>query len=253
MDEFTLPEGTSAEVAEMFKNPEVQAAVKALIEPVVAKKTELLDKYAQTKKMVDELGGFDTIKARLSAHEQAEAAKKQAEQQAALASNDVESVRASMQELIAQKDAKLNAYEQERVQTKLTNMIDKAVKEAKGDLDLLEPFIAKRTKHVVTEDGKIVVQVLKEDGNPMLTSDGKDATLKDLMNEMRNSQKFGIMFEADNKSGSGAKQAQATGAMVDNPWAKGTPSWNITKQMATYRENPEMARTLAAQMGIQLP
>ena len=156
-----------------------------------------------------------------------------------------------MQELLAAKDQELQALKQEKVQGKVQGMIGKAVAEAKGDADLLEPFIAKRTRTVVGEDGKIGVQVFKDDGTPMLTSDGNPASLKDLMNEFKNSPKFGRMFEADNRAGSGAKTNAVAAGGVDNPFMKG-PSFNVSKQMELYRSNPELAKIMASQAGMKL-
>ena len=182
MDEIKLPEGLAPEVSELFNKPEVQEALKAIVqtnvEPLVAKKDELLNKYTQTKKQLDQFGGFDVIQSKLSAYEQAEQAKVEAERQASIASNDIEAVKKSYQELIAQKDAKLQEYEAEKVNSKARSLIKGAVKEANGDYDLLEPFIAKRTQRVVGADGKVEFRVFKEDGSPMLTDIGSDASIK---------------------------------------------------------------------------
>lgn len=255
MDEIKLPENIAPEVAELFAKPEVMEVLKATIqahtEPLAAKKDELLNKYTQTKKQLDQFGGLDAIQSKLSAFEQAEAAKAEAERQAALASTDVEAVKKSFQEIIAQKDAKLQEYETDRVNGKARSLVKSAVKEANGDYDLLNPFIAQRTKTVVGADGKINVQVFKADGAPMYKDNGNEATLQDLMNEFKNSPKYGVMFGADNKSGSGARSpAFNPGAAVDNPFMRNTPAWNVTKQQQMLASQPELARMLAKSAGI---
>lgn len=255
MDEIKLPENLAPEVAELFAKPEVMEALKATIqahtEPLAAKKDELLNKYTQTKKQLDQFGGLETIQSKLSAFEQAEAAKAEAERQAALASTDIEAVKRSYQELIAQKDAKIQEYETSRVASKAKSIIKTAVKETNGDYELLEPFITARTKTVVDADGRVNVQVFKADGTPLYKDNGGEATVQDLLIEFKNSQKFGVMFGADNKTGSGARStAFNPGAVVDNPFMRNTPAWNVTKQQQMLSTQPELAKMLAKSAGI---
>lgn len=257
MDDIKLPEGMTQELADLFAKPEVKEALSAIVrtnvEPLVAKKDELLNKYTQTKKQLDQFGGLDAIQTKLSAYDQAEAAKAEAERQAALASTDIEAVKKSFQELIAQKDAKIQEYETARVDSKVRGLIKSAVKEANGDYDLLEPFISKRTKHVVDADGKITVQVFKEDGSPMFKDNGSEATVQDLMIEFKGSAKYGVMFSADNRSGSGARNTAINpGAAVDNPFMRNSPSWNTTRQQQLLGSQPELAKMLANAAGIKL-
>lgn len=249
MSDMNIPEGTPQEIADFLQKPEVQSIVQSMIAPLASKKDEILDKYAQTKKAIDELGGFDAIKSKISAHDQAAAEAKRAAEQAALASNDVEAIKKTYADQLKAVQDELNGLKNAQVQNEATRKINKAIAESKGVAELLEPVVKARTKTEVV-DGKVVVKVLNASGAPMLNADGKDATMADLMNELKMNAIYSRAFDADVKGGSGAKTGSTgTSVATDNPFMKNTPAWNVTKQMLMIKSQPELAKALAAQAG----
>ena len=255
-DEFKLPEGLAPEVAEMFAKPEVLEVVKGMINGhvtgLLAKNRDLLDKHSVYKKSIDDLGGLDTIKTRLSSVEQAEQARQQAALQVEAASNDVESVRKSMQQMLADKDAKLEAYAKRDVNYQVDKKLSALAKKHDADLEMLTPFLSPRTKTVTDEAGNVSIKVFNADGTPMLKGNMEDATVDDLFVEYSNHPKYGQFFGATNRSGSGAKASAITGSQVDNPFMTGTPAFNLTKQSELLRNNPQLANMLASQANYKL-
>jgi hypothetical protein len=72
------------------------------------------------------------------------------------------------------------------------------------------------------------------------------------MSEFKNSSIYSRAFEADNKQGSGSKTNSGAGVSSNNPFQKGTPSFNVTEQMRLYKQDPQLAKQLAAQAGVTL-
>jgi hypothetical protein len=98
-------------------------------------------------------------------------------------------------------------------------------------------------------DGKVVVEVLDEAGNPRI----KDAnstpfTVADLLAELRE-QRPGL-FKAEDKRGIGmtpGHNATAGNGQV-NPWKRDT--WNMTQQGILTNTKPDLAKRLKAEAGV---
>jgi hypothetical protein len=252
--EFDLPQDLSPEVAELFAKPEVIAAVQHITahanKGVAEKNKELLGKLSLSQKEINELGGIDTIKTRLSTVEKAEAEAARRAQEAAAASGDVEAIKKAYEDRLASANATIEQFKSEKITNTVKSQLTKAVADAGGDFDLLEPFIMRRVKPTVTEDGSVKLNLFTNEGGPLITEKG-EGTVKDLIAEFRNSDKFARMFAADNKAGSGAKST--TGAVsTENPFDKNSPAYSVTKQGQLYTQDPAKARALAAAVGIKL-
>lgn len=74
---------------------------------------------------------------------------------------------------------------------------------AKGSPVLLLPHIKKFTKMVEQDDGRFVVQVVNEKGEPRVRDDGAPMSLSNLVEELRSNNQFGRAFEGNGSSGSG--------------------------------------------------
>jgi hypothetical protein len=85
-----------------------------------------------------------------------------------------------------------------------------ALAEARGAVDLLLPHVQKYTR-VVERDGSFAVEVLNEDGTTKINGDGKNATIKDLIAEMRASERYGRAFDASGHSGTGKAPVNGAG------------------------------------------
>lgn len=87
-----------------------------------------------------------------------------------------------------------------------------ALAEAGGSVRLLLPHIRSSTRVVQSDKGDFMVEVVGADGNARIGSKNGDAmTLKELVEEMRDSDDFGAAFKASGMSGSG-KSASSSAA-----------------------------------------
>ena len=240
-------EGLDQAVIDAISTPEVLARLSGYVEkaktPVLSKNTEVLGQLSDLKKQINDLGGFDTLK---TLSQQATDARR-AQEEALAKSGDVEAIRKQAADALTAKDTELNTLKQSVVTEKVSSAVAKAVREAKGDADLMSPHIASRVQGVL-EDGKVVIKVLDAAGQQMLNKDMKPASIADLVNEYKTA--FPRAFDADGKSGSGAKSADASASGMANPFLGATR--NLSKQNEIARTNPEMAKSLAAAAGITL-
>lgn len=83
------------------------------------------------------------------------------------------------------------------------NKATAAIAEAKGDPDLLMPFITPQVK-VVEEDGKITTYVIDSQGDRRYSGvTGQPMTVKELVVEMKGNAKYARLFDSDQKGGGG--------------------------------------------------
>lgn len=237
-------EGLDQSVIDAISSPAALERITKLIEtsktPVLNKNQELLGKYSDLNKQITDLGGFDSLRSLATQAAEARTAK-----EAALAkSGDVEAIRKQAADALTAKDTELTSLKQSVVNEKVTNALAKAVREAKGDADLLSPHLASRIQGTL-ENGKVVIRVMDANGQPMVTKDMKEASISDLVAEYRVS--FPRAFDADTKTGSGAKAVDSSTQGVANPWLDATRSYS--QQNALARDNPTLAKALAAQAG----
>src|SRR5690606_7438402 len=85
-----------------------------------------------------------------------------------------------------------------------------ALAEAKGSVDLLLPHIRNAARVVEREDGSFGVEIASKEGGPRVNGSGQNMTIKELVQEMRQSEVFGRAFDASGQSGTG-KVPGATG------------------------------------------
>lgn len=125
-----------------------------------------------------------------------------------------------------------------------SNLVDAAataaIAEMKGIPVLLLPHVKAAVK-VVESDGKYSVQVVDAAGTPRVNAKGEPLSIKELIEEMRQSEIFGRAFEATGTTGGGASGGGGASAKA-NPFKKET--WNLTEQGRVTRDNPELAQKL---------
>lgn len=235
-------EGVSPEVASVLQSDAAKAIIAAAIEtakaPLVTKRDELL---ASLMEKGNKLKSFE------DAATQAEAARKQAELLAAEKDGSVESVKTHFSGLLSAKEQELNDLRASILNEKVSNKLNAAIREVKGVPELLEPHLRGRIKADLVE-GKVKISVLTANGMPMLNTDGKDATLVDLLNEFKGNAIFGRAFEAPAAGGTGGRPSGQQTA--NNPWAPATK--NVTAQMVLYRTDKAAAIRMAAEHGVKL-
>lgn len=238
------------EVKSVITKPEVLEVFDKVVSPIVAAKNTLLTEKKSLKDAIDALGGLDKVKADLEELNSVRSMTEEERNKAIKASADVEAVRNDLSSKLKGTQDELNTWKQKFAERDLHTAIAKAVGED-GDFELLLPFIRDRISHKLNDDGRLHIDVLTADGKPMSNATGDAATLNDLISEFKNSQRFSRLFRAEGKAGSGASGQQGTSGLPNNPFKKG-PTFNVTEQSRIYRENPTLAKQLAAEAGVQL-
>ncbi len=111
-------------------------------------------------------------------------------------------------------------------------IVEAAVKAGARDPEDVEAFLGGKAK--VDEDGQVTV-----DGQPV------DKAVADLL------EKKPHWVKSDGQPGSGAKpNPKKPEASKDNPWARDT--LNLTRQAEIMKEDPEKAKRLAAEAGVEI-
>lgn len=249
--EFTIPEDASPELKSFLENETNKAAVASLIEqakaPITSKRDELLSKQVEFNKKIDALGGLERIESLAKQAAAAEEARKKAELEAVEKSGDLTKLKEHYGNQLADRERELNDLKASITQEKANAKIAAAIREANGVPDLLAPHVASRVRASMV-DGKLELTVLAPNGVDMLTSDGKPASLKDLIGELRTSPIYQRAFEAPAAGGTGGKTS--TTPSVNNPWNPATK--NVTEQMRLYRQDKAAAQRMAAEFNITL-
>lgn len=97
------------------------------------------------------------------------------------------------------------------------------IAEAKGSIDLLMPIVLAQTR-TVEKDGRFITEVIDAAGNVRIgDSNGNPMTMKELVAELRASDKFGRAFEGDGHSGSGKEHDSGQGGPVTLANMGGSP------------------------------
>ena len=237
----------------VLENPDVQSKIQSRIDSSVsaltAKNQELLTEVKTIKSSLSELGGLDAIKALVSESASQKAAREQAELEQARANGNVKDIETRYATQLQEKDQELSGLKTSIVEKEVKNVLTSAIVGAKGS-DLLEPFMRSRVKGQFGTSG-IEIEVLNDDGTPMLTSKGTKATVADLVEEFKGKEKYQTLFSGSGKSGSGSDHS----VNVDdtkNPFDKKSPDFNLTEAMKFYKENPDKARKMAAKVGFKI-
>lgn len=246
LDIATEFKGADAEVVKALSDPKVAAALETYVTtreaPLVAKRDELLGSNRDLKTFIDTHGGQDRIKTLADTAAKAD----EATRKAAASSSDVETVRSHMTGEIKARDTTISKLLGTIKDGKVKSAISTALSEAGGDEKLLGPHIATRVKSDVNDAGDVTITVLKADGNPWLVgTEGKAATLADLLGEMKTDASLAKGFSASGARGSGAAASSSQLHGIKNPWMKGK-EFNLTEQTKIMLSNPDLAKTLAA-------
>lgn len=249
--DFNIPEDASPEFKAFVSDEANAALIKTLIDtaktPIAQKRDELLSKQSELNKRITELGGLDHLSELSQKAAEAAAAAATAQQEAIEKSGNVEQLKKHYGEQLAARDNELSTLKQSILREKTSAKIDSAIREAKGSPELLSPHVAGRVRTEMV-DGKVQITVLTANGIDMLTEDGKPATLRDLINELRSSPIFQRAFEAPAVGGTGGRSSSTPSA--SNPWNPASP--NVTEQMRLYRQDKAAAQRMAAEFNVTL-
>jgi hypothetical protein len=114
------------------------------------------------------------------------------------------------------KDQRIGALTGQLHKLLVSNVATVAISEAKGEPELLMPFVANQVK-VIEEDGEMRVFVVDAAGDrrfSMVT--GEPMTIKELVNGMKGDEKFSRLFDSETKGGGGAENSKGSVRMPNN-------------------------------------
>lgn len=208
------------------------------------KNQELLNDLAKLKQFrnsIDELGGLDQIKEMVKA-------KKESQVKALEDSGDINAIKRQYQEEISSLHAKIEKFNQERVETKVTEKLRVAVEAAGGTWELLAPAVKRQIRTDVIDDD-IAIEVLDDSGHTWI-KEGRDARIEDLVEKLRIDPIYGRAFDKTVvRTGSGATSSKRK--PETNPWQK--EHADLSAQTKIWLDNPDRARRMMAEAGVAVP
>lgn len=242
------------DVASVLKDVIAQTAEQH-VQPLKAKNQELLGKMKQLKEKVSAIPeDFDPekwneLKALLD--------KKNKGQQEPGEEERIKQLREQLeqqyQEKLTEVEQQAKTYKSALEQRLLDGAAVEALSKAKGNVDLLLPHVKSHLR-VVEEDGKFHVVVVDDAGEIRYSLDPKRAgqpmSVGELVAEMKAKDAYAPAFEFDNAGGGASGSGRSGMRGIKNPWKKET--LNYTEQARIRREDPDLARQLAAAAGVEL-
>jgi hypothetical protein len=224
---------TKPEVAEVLKG-----VLSKMTEPLAAKNAEVLNELKSLKSTIGEVGGTEALK-------QLKAAKEK-DLQDRLNGNDVETVKKTYQSQLDAETKTRKNLEKRMVETEVSRLVSNEIAKADGVPELLEHVVRGRIRAELGDDLSVRVKVLDVNGTPKLNSDGREASITDIIEELKGNSVYGRAFKAANVSGSGAKSSAAPAA-ANNPFRKET--FNLTEGGKLLQSNPALARSMLLEAG----
>lgn len=102
------------------------------------------------------------------------------------------------------KDTQMDTMSKQLDKVMVDSVAKSSISEAKGDVELLLPFVTKQVKNVKGEDGEFRVFVVDAQGDKRFSGvTGEAMTIGELVAEMKGSEKFNKLFTSEQKSGGG--------------------------------------------------
>jgi len=117
---------------------------------------------------------------------------------------------------------------------------------------LLELTLSQEAQVVIDEQtGRRSIKLVDEYGEPRVDpKTGKPFTIKQRIAEMKEMQEYAMLFEGA-KAGSGSRTVNGI-TLKGNPFDRKSPHFNLTEQGRLYRDNPDLAKRLAGEVGMKL-
>ena len=132
---------------------------------------------------------------------------------------------------LSARDQKLNALQTKLVTSALDSVVMGEIAKADGIPMLLKPLIASRIKTELDDNAQVKITVLNEDGTPKFKG-GKEATVEDLINELKASEDFAGAFKVKPVSGSGTRATAGKPTVAADP---SDANFNLTSLMKKKR------------------
>lgn len=129
------------------------------------------------------------------------------------------------------------------------HLVKEIIAEGGNPLFLL-PHMKPMVETVKGEDGKFSLQIVGEDGKPLMSEDQtKPFSTKDLVAKFKSDELYSPAFPGMNNGGGGNPNAGGNGGGATNPWKADTK--NITEQARINKENPALAAQMKKSAGIK--
>lgn len=162
------------------------------------------------------------------------------------ASETIETVREQLNAAITEKDNAFNSLVSRLRDREVTSVVNGALTEA----ECLSPRLMAREvmdridAEYDAESGEVKITVKDAAGKPMFVK-GKEATVADLVKELRDVEEFASMFKGVQQGGTGstAPRKLAADSQVENPFKTG----NREGQYKLKKENPELFKQWKAE------
>lgn len=132
---------------------------------------------------------------------------------------------------LSTRDQKLNTLQTKLVTSALDATVMGEIVKADGIPVLLKPLITSRIKTELDENAQVKITVLNEDGSPMFKN-GKEASVEDLINQLKANEEFSGAFKVKQVSGSGTRQSNGRVNISADP---ADPNFNLTAMMKKKR------------------
>lgn len=128
---------------------------------------------------------------------------------------------------LSARDQKLNALQSKFISSALDSVVMGEIAKADGIPLLLKPLISSRIKTELDESAQLKITVLNDDGTPMFKN-GKEASVEDLINQLKANEDFSGAFRVKQVSGSGTRQSGGRASVTADP---SDPNFNLTEAM----------------------
>ena len=216
-------------------NAEQLADLQRQVEAVNNKNQELLGKLSNASKITEqlnELGGLDRIREVVQS--------KSSEQ------NNSQSVIEQKDKYIKELEERVSGFTQSQVNSKVDDHIRSALAEQGLDnrFDLLAPHFKSRVKGELVE-GQVRINVLQDDGSTPYLKDGRDASVKDLVEDFSKRESFADLFS---RKVTGTGKPANSSNTVEHTDPKSNPftreGKNIAKQISMWQQDPKKAERL---------
>jgi hypothetical protein len=247
----------NTETDKVLQSADVQTAIQTALDSqtdgLKTKRDELFTEMGKQKSTLSELtalGGLDKFKELQSQLSEADKQAQEDKLKQAQASGDVEKINEAHSTQITELTKTIDGLKSSMVQKELNTIISAEILSQNGIPELLTPLIGGRVRGMYSESGAINYEVKNVDGSPMLTAEGRDATIEHLVNSLRTTDHFSSAFRGTGSSGMNSTQSDDVGNASENPFsAYGKETFDLTKAMVFMKTNPEKGRKLAKEAG----
>lgn len=166
-------------------------------------------------------------------------------------STEIETFQQKLVELSKSKDDEVDGMRKSLEKTLKDGAIVSALAEAKGNIPVLTPHIAKHVKVLADDKGEYASRIIDEKGDIRINDAGQPMTISEFVTEIKQQPEFKGegLFAVGTKPGGSGSGGNPGGSDADasNPWMK--DSENLTKQGQILKSDPAKASRMAAAAG----